>query len=180
MRKKSLVIITSLIIAILVVLGITLVQNGNNNQNASSYASTRRVIKRHSKKKTTTNKKNTRNKGKLRVSANGHIWYATFANNSSARAFKNKLKRHRLILHAHDFGSFEKVGTLPYHLSRNDVQINTQPGDIILYEGHYLTLYYARNSWNFTHIAKIQHVTQHSLLKILGRGKVTITYSLVK
>jgi hypothetical protein len=77
-----------------------------------------------------------------------------------------------------DYGSMEKVGSLVTDLPRNDQQITTEAGDIILYQGNAFVIYYAPNSWNFTRLGKIENVTSEKLKEILGYGNVTITLSL--
>ncbi len=63
-------------------------------------------------------------------------------------------------------------------LPRNDEQITTEAGDIILYQESALVIYYAPNSWNFTRLGKINDVTAEALREILGDGDVTVTLSL--
>jgi len=63
-------------------------------------------------------------------------------------------------------------------LPRNDQQITTEAGDIILYQGNAFVIYYAPNSWNFTRLGKIDNITPEELRSILGDGDVTITLSL--
>lgn len=74
------------------------------------------------------------------------------------------------------YGNFEKVGPLPFELPRNDETITTEPGDIILYQGNQITIYYDENTWNFTRLAKIDNVTREELLDVLGSGDVTVTF----
>ena len=63
-------------------------------------------------------------------------------------------------------------------LPRNDEQIVTEAGDIILCQGSALVIYYAPNSWNFTRLGKIDNLTVEELREILGDGNVTVTLSL--
>ncbi|MBR1722647.1 MAG: hypothetical protein IJ727_09245 [Treponema sp.] len=77
-----------------------------------------------------------------------------------------------------DYGSFEKVGSLGTSLPRTDSQITTQAGDIILYQGKQITIYYDTNSWNFTRLGKITGVNQAELKAILGKGSVTAVFAL--
>lgn len=77
-----------------------------------------------------------------------------------------------------DYANFEKVGKLPENLLRNDEQIRTEAGDIILYQRNQINIYYDENTWNFTQIGKIDHITQSELKEILGTGSVSITFSL--
>ena len=72
----------------------------------------------------------------------------------------------------------EKVGSLGFSLPRNDRQTTTGPGDIILYLGNHLVIYYDTNSWNFTRIGKIDNATQAELKAALGKGDVKVTLSL--
>ena len=71
-------------------------------------------------------------------------------------------------------GSLEKVGSLPWTLPRNDEQITTSPGDIILYKGNQITIYYDTNSWSFTRLAKIGITSKEELLDVLSEGNVTV------
>ena len=103
---------------------------------------------------------------------------ATLAENSSVVALKEALSGGPLTVDMRDYGSMEKVGPLGMNLPRNDQQITTEAGDIILYQGNALVIYYAPNSWNFTRLGKIDNVTPEELRAILGNGDVTITISL--
>ena len=78
------------------------------------------------------------------------------------------------------YGNFEKVGPLGQSLPTNNQQITTEAGDIILYQGNQITIYYDRNSWNFTRLGKINGVTSQQLRDILGSGDVSVTFSLEK
>ena len=77
----------------------------------------------------------------------------------------------------HDYGNFEKVGDLPWELPTNDEEITTKPGDIILYQGNKITIYYDENQWNFTKIGKISYVDEEELREVLGDGDVTAEFS---
>lgn len=111
---------------------------------------------------------------------------ATLVDNSSATAFYELLKKGPLTVDMHDYGNFEKVGPLGTKLPRNDTQITTQAGDIILYQGNQITIYYDTNSWNFTRLGKVvstsstTSITQAELKKILGKGDVTAVFSVME
>ena len=100
------------------------------------------------------------------------------AENSSAEAFLDLLKAGDVTIEMHDYGSFEKVGALGTTLPRNDEQITTEPGDVILYQGNQVTIYYDVNSWSFTRLGKVQGLSQAELKEILGTGNATVTFSL--
>ena len=101
---------------------------------------------------------------------------ATLENNSSADALLARLSTEPLELTLHDYGNFEKVGALPYELPTNDERITTVPGDIILYQGNQITIYYDENTWSFTRLARIETVTQNALKAALGDGDVTVRF----
>ncbi len=109
-----------------------------------------------------------------------HKLSATLANNSSAAAFYELLKKGPVAIKMRDYGNFEKVGPLGTTLPRNDTQITTTAGDIILYQGNQITIYYDTNSWNFTRLGKVDGVTQAELKKILGKGNVTAVFEILK
>ncbi len=112
----------------------------------------------------------------ITLSFHGHTYSATLADNSSAKAFAELLKSGPLTVSAHDYGSFEKVGELGRSLPRNDEQITTSPGDIILYQGNQITVYYAQNSWSFTRLGRVDDPS--GLREALGDGDVEITFQL--
>ena len=115
-----------------------------------------------------------------------HKLTATLADNSSATAFYQLLKKEPVTIKMSDYGNFEKVGPLGTSLPRNDSQITTEAGDIILYQGNQITIYYDTNSWNFTRLGKVVStsstttITQAELKKILGKGDVTAVFSVME
>lgn len=98
--------------------------------------------------------------------------------NSSADALIEMLQHGDLTVEMHDYGHFEKVGSIGADLPRNDMQITTGPGDVILYQGNQITVYYDVNSWNFTKLGKVQDISQEQLKEILGDGNVAVRFSL--
>lgn len=115
---------------------------------------------------------------KLYLTINGTKLSATLEDNSSVQALKEKLLEGDVVIDAHDYSNFEKVGSLGFSLLRNDTQITTTPGDLILYQGNQFVFYYDENSWNFTKLGHVDNLTQEQLKQLLGDGNVTITLSL--
>lgn len=118
--------------------------------------------------------KSEENEMNIKLEVNGSILYATLEDNTSAEAFYQLLP---VTIEMHDYANFEKVGPLGTSIVRNDEYITTEPGDIILYQGNQITVYYDTNSWNFTRLGKIENATKDGLLSVLGEGDVTITFS---
>nr|WP_300184346.1 cyclophilin-like fold protein [uncultured Agathobaculum sp.] len=112
----------------------------------------------------------------LKITVGEHEFLATFEDNSSAEEFRELLSQGPLTIEMEDYGGFEKVGPLGTELTRNDMQITTEPGDIILYQGNQITIYYGINSWNFTRLARIDDPSE--LQEKLGSGSISVTFSL--
>ena len=83
---------------------------------------------------------------KLNIDVNGYTLTASLEDNSSAQALKELLKNGSITIEMSDYGNFEKVGTLPETLPRNDERITTEAGDLILYQGNQITIYYDVNT----------------------------------
>lgn len=114
----------------------------------------------------------------LNIQAGEHLLTATLAQNSSVDALVSMLSEGPVTIRMSDYANMEKVGTLPESLPRNDEQISTDAGDLILYQGNSFVIYYDTNSWNFTRLGKVNDVTQQELKEILGDGDVTVELSL--
>lgn len=103
---------------------------------------------------------------------------ATLADNSSASALKDLLKRGQVAVDMHDYANMEKVGSLPQSLPRNDTYFTTGPGDLVLYLGNQFVIYYDTNAYNFTRLGKINgNYSGPQLKSMLGDGNVTVTLS---
>lgn len=112
----------------------------------------------------------------LKITVGDHELLAAFEDNSSAKEFRELLEKGPITIEMEDYGGFEKVGPLGTSLSRNDTHITTQPGDVILYQGNQITIYYGTNSWSFTRLARIDDPAD--LQEKLGEGTVSVTFSL--
>lgn len=112
----------------------------------------------------------------LKITVGDRELLAAFEDNSSAEEFKALLAQGPVTVEMEDYGGFEKVGPLGTALTRNDTQITTQPGDIILYQGNQITIYYDTNTWSFTRLARINDPA--GLKEILGDGTVQVIFSL--
>ena len=70
------------------------------------------------------------------------------------------------------------MGSLGTSLPRSDVQTVTGPGDIVLYSGSSIVLFYGSNSWAYTRLGKIQGLDESELRQLLGGGDVTLRLAL--
>ena len=114
------------------------------------------------------------------ITINGNKLKVTLDKNSSVDALITLLKQGDITYTADDYGGFEKVGNIGHTLERNDTPIDTEAGDVILYQGNQLCLYYGKNSYTFTRIGKINGYNANELKTLLGagKGKVQVTISL--
>lgn len=114
----------------------------------------------------------------LKIEIGQETFTATLANNSSVDALKELLKDGPLTLKMSDYAGMEKGADLGVTLPQNNQQMNTTAGDIILYQGRTLVIYYDTNSWSLTPIGKINDLDEALLKETLGGGDVTVTFSL--
>ena len=78
----------------------------------------------------------------------------TWEDNDSIKEL-NKLAESVLSISMSMYGGFEQVGSIGQSIIRNDVQMTTQSGDIVLYSGNQLVVFYGSNSWSYTKLGKI-------------------------
>ena len=114
---------------------------------------------------------------KMKVQIGDTIFTATLADNSSVDALKELMADGPLTLNMSDYANMEKGADLGVMLPQNNEQMNTQAGDIILYQGRTFVIYYGTNSWSLTPIGKIDNVDAEELKEVLGTGDVTVTLS---
>lgn len=72
------------------------------------------------------------------------------------------------------YGGFEQVGSIGQSIARDDVQMTTESGDIVLYSGNQIVVFYGSNSWAYTKLGHID-LSQEEMTDLLGNGDVTIT-----
>ena len=100
----------------------------------------------------------------------------TWEDNASVEELK-KLAASGLTIKMSKYGGFEQVGSIGHSITSADKQTKTAPGDIVLYTGNKLVIFYGSNSWEYTRLGKI-NLTAKELKDLLGNGDVTITLSL--
>ena len=92
--------------------------------------------------------------------------------------YERKGKKHdERTKHGHE-GGFEQVGAIGTDLPHNDVQTTTSSGDIVLYSGNQLVVFYGSNSWAYTRLGHITDKTSQEITELLSGGNVTITLSI--
>ena len=110
------------------------------------------------------------------VSVDGTSFSATFAENTAARALRDLLADGPITLSMSDYGGFEKVGSLGQSLPTSNSQTTTQAGDIVLYQGSQIVIFYGSNSWSYTRLGRINDLAGWT--EALGGGTVSVIFSL--
>ena len=110
------------------------------------------------------------------LTVEGTTFPATFADNQGAEALADLLTDAPLTHSLEDYGGFEKVGSLGQSLPTSNTHITTQSGDIMLYQGNQIVLFYGSNSWSYTRLGQVTDLTGWQ--EALGHGDVTVTFSL--
>lgn len=110
------------------------------------------------------------------LTVEGTTFPATFADNQGAEALADLLTDGPLTLSLEDYGGFEKVGSLGQSLPTSNTHMSTQSGDIVLYQGNQIVLFYGSNAWSYTRLGQVTDLTGWQ--EALGHGDVTVTLSL--
>jgi hypothetical protein len=71
------------------------------------------------------------------------------------------------------YGGFEQVGPIGQSIVRDDRQISTSFGDIVLYSGNQIVIFYGSNSWSYTRLGHIE-LSKEEMEGLLSNGDVTI------
>ena len=116
----------------------------------------------------------------IKITVSGKSLPVRIEDNAATKALVAALRESSITYEADDYGGFEKVGALGRSLPTSNAQISTQPGDVILYSGNQIVLFYGTNSWSYTRIGKMEYGTLDELKTFLkaGQGKISVTLSL--
>ena len=104
----------------------------------------------------------------------------TMEDNVGTRALIAALQTDNIVYIAHDYGNFEKVGYIGQSFPTDNHQITTSAGDLVLYGGDNICIFYGSNSWSYTRIGKLDGLSADEVRRFVkaGEGEVSITLSL--
>lgn len=110
----------------------------------------------------------------------GQTQSVTLANNSASRELVTRLHNGAVKVTLNSSGGFEIWGPLGFSLPTSNQQITAQPGEIVLYNGSNICLFFGENSWNYTRLGKIDGLLEKELRAFLkaGESNITVTLSL--
>ena len=98
--------------------------------------------------------------------------------NEAAEALKDLCRNQPLTIQMSMYGGFEQVGPIGTALPHNDVQTTTSAGDIVLYSGDQMVVFYGSNSWAYTRLGHITDRSAEDMTDLLSNGDTVITISL--
>ncbi|MGI6009976.1 MAG: cyclophilin-like fold protein [Ruminococcus sp.] len=112
----------------------------------------------------------------MNVQVGGSTFTAALENNEAVDALVEMMEQGSVTIQMSDYSGFEKVGPLGTSLPASNQQTTTQAGDIVLYQGNQIVIFYGSNSWSYTRLGHIKDLTGWE--EALGSGDVTVTFSL--
>lgn len=113
---------------------------------------------------------------KMTVQVGESTFTATLEENAAVDALVEMMEHGSVTIQMSDYAGFEKVGALGSSLPTSNRQTTTQAGDIVLYQGNQIVLFYGSNFWSYTRLGKIDDLTGWT--EALGGGDVSVTFSL--
>ena len=112
----------------------------------------------------------------MNVQVGDVVFSATLEKNEAMSPLVEMMRESPVVIQMSDYSGFEKVGSLGTSLPTSNSQTTTQAGDIVLYNGNQIVIFYGSNSWNYTRLGYIDDLTGWE--EALGRGDVTVIFSL--
>ena len=116
---------------------------------------------------------------KMYITIGNQTLPVTLVKNNATEALMAALAANPITYEADDYGGFEKVGALGMSLPTSNQQLTTQAGDVILYSGNQIVLFYGSHSWSYTRLGRIEYESLEQLKSFLkaGQGRVSVTLS---
>ena len=99
--------------------------------------------------------------------------------NNAAVSELYALAQNTITVNTSAYGGFEQVGSLPQSFSRSDAQMTTQPGDVVLYSGNQLVVFFGSNSWSYTKLGHINGLSADELAALLDKEQTVIKLQLL-
>lgn len=114
----------------------------------------------------------------IRVTVGSSSFIVNLEDNETAKALREMITDEDLTISASNYGGFEKVCQLGKTLPRNDKQITTEAGDVMLYSGNQIVFFYGVNSWSYTKIGKVEASSIEKLESVLSGSETEVILSI--
>ena len=111
----------------------------------------------------------------LQMAINGTPIAVDWEKNASVEALEKLCAKAPLTVEMSMYGGFEQVGSLGTSLPRRDAQTTTRAGDIVLYSGSQIVVFYGSNAWAYTRLGRVSGASPSDMAALLGHGDVTLT-----
>ena len=117
---------------------------------------------------------------KLSITIGGVTKTATMVNNAATQELVTRLEQAPVTVTLNSSGGFEIWGALGFSLPTSNEQVNAKPGDIVLYNGSNICMFYGENSWSYTRLGHIDGLSESELRSFLhaGESNISVTLSL--
>lgn len=117
---------------------------------------------------------------KLYITIDGVTQSATLVDNAATRELMTRLRVAPITVTLNSSGGFEIWGALGFALPTSNEQVDAQPGDMVLYNGSNICLFYGSNSWSYTRLGHIDDLNTSELRTFLkaGESNIGVTLSL--
>ena len=117
---------------------------------------------------------------KMYITIGGKTQSVTLADNTATRALVEKLRQASVNVTLDSSGGFEIWGALGFSLPTSNEQMTAEAGDVVLYNGSNICLFYGSNSWSYTRLGKIDGLSASELRTFLkaGESNISVTLSL--
>ena len=115
---------------------------------------------------------------KMYITIDGRTETATLVDNAATRELVARLQSEPVTVTLNSSGGFEIWWALGFSLPTSNEQVNAQPGDIVLYNGSNICMFYGTNSWSYTRLGKIDGLTESELRTFLKAGESNISVTL--
>lgn len=113
----------------------------------------------------------------LSMTINGNPVSVEWEDNEAVSALKEAVSNKPITINMSMYGGFEQVGSIGINLPRNDKRITTTAGDIVLYSGNQMVVFYGSNTWEYTRLGHITDKSDSQLKELLSKGNVEINLS---
>ena len=115
---------------------------------------------------------------KMYITIGGITKTVTLVENAATRELVARLQSAPIAVTLNSSGGFEIWGSLGFSLPTSNEQVNAQPGDIVLYNGSNICMFYGTNSWSYTRLGKIEGLSESELRTFLKAGESNISVTL--
>ena len=118
------------------------------------------------------------NEMKLKLEIKDYEFDVTLEENDASHELVEMARNEQITINFEDYGGFEKVGPLGRSLTTDNTRITTKPGDIVLYQGNQIVMFYGSNTWSYTMLGHVDDLTYWE--EVLGDDDVVATFTLLE